>query len=245
MVHETLRYFLIAFVSSAALIVMSKIILQFLIRRPADYYDAAELYQEEMMLNSAGLSIHNEVETNPEGELTDEEIHVTPKLTVEEAVQMHLIERDQIKDIPEAEEKDEALEAIRKSLEEAYRQQTETVETEETIAAEEVEETIAAEEAAEPQEAAEQQETEATAKESDNEVEEKTEKKSVEKPEEKPENKPEKSSGNKKSGKRKPSMKMKKAELVEIAESMEIELPENATKKIILELINEKSNTTD
>jgi hypothetical protein len=98
MIAETLEYFVIAFISSAVLIVLSKIILQNLIRRPADYYLAEELRQEEMMLNSAGFSITEEIETNPEGEVTSEHISVTPQLTVDETVDMHLIERENIPD---------------------------------------------------------------------------------------------------------------------------------------------------
>ncbi len=96
MIAETLEYFVIAFISSAVLIVLSKIILQNLIRRPADYYLAEELKQEEMMLNSAGLSITEEIETNPEGEMTSEHISVTPRFTVDETVDMHLIEREKV-----------------------------------------------------------------------------------------------------------------------------------------------------
>ncbi len=72
MLHETLEYLGIAFVCSVLLIIMSKIILQALIRRPADYFDAEELRQEELMLNAGGISITNEHETNPEGEIIEE-----------------------------------------------------------------------------------------------------------------------------------------------------------------------------
>ena len=90
MLTETLEYLGIAFVSSAALIVMSKIILQFILRRPADYYEKAELLQEERMLNAAGFSITEELQTNPEGELTEEHIHVTPVLPAS-----NIVKRDQ------------------------------------------------------------------------------------------------------------------------------------------------------
>lgn len=79
MLHETLEYLGIAFISSVLLIIMSKIILQALIRRPADYYDAEELRQEELMLNAAGISITHEHETNPEGEPI-EETHLEAQL---------------------------------------------------------------------------------------------------------------------------------------------------------------------
>ena len=72
MLTETLEYLGIAFISSALLIIMSKIILQSLIRRPADYYDAEELRQEELMLNAGGISIESEHETTPEGEIMEE-----------------------------------------------------------------------------------------------------------------------------------------------------------------------------
>ena len=94
MLHEILRYFLIAFVSSAILIILSKIILQALLRRPADYYIAEELLQEEMMLNSAGLSLTEELETNQEGEVTTEHIHARPHISIDEAMEMHLADKD-------------------------------------------------------------------------------------------------------------------------------------------------------
>ena len=60
-------------------------------------------------------------------------------------------------------------------------------------------------------------------------------------PEPEVEPEPEPAPPKKKTRKRKPSMKMKKAELIEAAEEMGIEIPEGATKKIILDLIYEKS----
>ena len=97
MLHETLEYLGIAFVSSALLIIMSKIILQALIRRPADYYDAEELRQEELMLSSAGISITKEHETNPEGEPI-EESHLEAHIDHLEPVEPEEI----ITDIPDA-----------------------------------------------------------------------------------------------------------------------------------------------
>lgn len=76
---ETLEYLIIAFISSALLIFMSKIVMQKLLRRPADYYLKEELRQEEMLLNSAGISITEELETTPEGEVTEEHIHAEPQ----------------------------------------------------------------------------------------------------------------------------------------------------------------------
>ena len=72
MLLETLEYLGIAFICSVLLIIMSKIILQALIRRPADYYNAQELREEELMLNAGGMSITLEHDTNPEGEIMHE-----------------------------------------------------------------------------------------------------------------------------------------------------------------------------
>ena len=76
MTTEIMRYLGIAFASSVLLIVLSKIVMQFLFRRPADYYLKEEYRQEEIILNSAGFSIKDEVETTPEGEVTEADIHV-------------------------------------------------------------------------------------------------------------------------------------------------------------------------
>ena len=78
--NEVLRYLGIAFASSVLLIVLSKVIMQFLLRRPADYYLKEEYRQEELILNSAGFSITDEVETNPEGEVTEEHVHVETQI---------------------------------------------------------------------------------------------------------------------------------------------------------------------
>ncbi len=96
---ETIEYLVIAFISSAILIFLSKIVLQAILRRPRDYYREEELRQEEMMLNSAGFSIKDELETNPEGELTSEHIHAEPQISVEEALKMHLADPDKIPNI--------------------------------------------------------------------------------------------------------------------------------------------------
>lgn len=77
---EILRYLGIAFASSVLLLVLSKIIMQAILRRPADYYLKEEYKQEELILNSAGFSIRDEVETTPEGEVTEEHIHVEPQI---------------------------------------------------------------------------------------------------------------------------------------------------------------------
>ena len=79
MAEEFMRYLLIAFISSALLIMLSKVIMQAILRRPADYYLKEEYKQEELILNSAGFSITEEKETTPEGEVTDEHIHVEPQ----------------------------------------------------------------------------------------------------------------------------------------------------------------------
>ncbi|MBR0399826.1 MAG: hypothetical protein IJH95_03295 [Mogibacterium sp.] len=165
MIKETLEYLLIAFISSAVLIVLSKIILQRLIRRPADYYLADELRQEELMLNSAGFSITEEIETNPEGEITEEHIDVTPQISVEEALDMNLIEKERIP--------------------ERFLEQEDAGHSSDAGSA--------SDKAAEPE---------------------------------------------KKGGSRKPSMRMRKDELLAIAAQRGIELPEKATKKDILELLN-------
>lgn len=67
MFMETIEYLLIAFISSAVLIVLSKIILQALIRRPEGYYRDEEFRQEALMLEAGGLSPRQEHETDPEG----------------------------------------------------------------------------------------------------------------------------------------------------------------------------------
>jgi hypothetical protein len=77
---EFLRYLGIAFASSALLLVLSKIVMQFLFRRPADYYLREEYRQEELILNNAGFSISDEVETTPEGEVTEEHVHAEPQI---------------------------------------------------------------------------------------------------------------------------------------------------------------------
>lgn len=80
MIAETLEYLITAFICSALLIFLSKIVMQKLLRRPADHYLKEELRQEELMLNRAGISIKDELETTPEGEVTDEHIHADPQL---------------------------------------------------------------------------------------------------------------------------------------------------------------------
>lgn len=86
MLLETLEYLGIAFICSVILIIMSKIILQALIRRPADYYNARELMEEELMLNAGGISITHEHETNPEGEIIEEK-HLEAQLGDSEAAE--------------------------------------------------------------------------------------------------------------------------------------------------------------
>ena len=84
MTTEFLRYLGIAFASSALLLVLSKIIMQAVLRRPADYYLKEEYRQEELILNSAGFSITEELETTPEGEVSEEHLHVQPQLPKQE-----------------------------------------------------------------------------------------------------------------------------------------------------------------
>ena len=77
---EVLKYLGIAFISSALLIVLSKIVMQAILRRPADYYLKEEYRQEEQILNAGGFSIKDEMVTTPEGELTEEHVHVEPQI---------------------------------------------------------------------------------------------------------------------------------------------------------------------
>ena len=149
MAMEFFRYLGIAFVSSALLIVLSKIVLQAILRRPADYYLREEYRQEELILNAGGFSIRDEVVMTPEGEVTEEHIHVEPQIPKPE----NTPEQEEQK--PAGEEKIPAGVPLTKS------------------------------------------------------------------------GKP-----------RKPSMNMKKAELAAIAEWKGIELPPDATKAVMLELIN-------
>lgn len=71
---------MIAFVCSALLIFMSKVVMQKILRRPADYYLKEEYRQEELMLNAAGISLLDEHETGPEGEVTEEHVHAEPQI---------------------------------------------------------------------------------------------------------------------------------------------------------------------
>lgn len=152
MTTEIMRYLGIAFASSVLLLVLSKIIMQAILRRPADYYLKEEYKQEEIMLNSAGFSITAEMETTPEGEVTEEHIHVEPQ-------------------IPKPEPEPEVTEAEMPA---------------EKPAAEEIPAGVPLTKSGKP---------------------------------------------------RKPSMSMKKDELIAIAEWKGIELPHKATKAVILELI--------
>ena len=152
MTNEIMRYLGIAFASSVLLLVLSKIIMQAILRRPADYYLKEEYRQEELMLNSGGISITAEMETTPEGEVTEEHIHVEPQ-------------------IPKPEPETEVTEAEKAA---------------EKPAAEKIPAGVPLTKSGKP---------------------------------------------------RKPSMSMKKDELIAIAEWKGIELPPKATKNVILELI--------
>lgn len=92
MMTEILRYLGIAFASSVLLLVLSKVIMQFILRRQADYYLKEEYKQEELILNNAGFSINDEVETNPEGEVTEEHVHVEPQLPKPEPLEIPVFE---------------------------------------------------------------------------------------------------------------------------------------------------------
>ena len=123
MLLETLEYLGIAFICSVILIIMSKIILQALIRRPADYYNARELMEEELMLNAGGISITKEHETNPEGEIIEEK-HLEAQLgdseaakpeeimleipdAVAESIEVHEEEAEAAEPVPEPEPESE------------------------------------------------------------------------------------------------------------------------------------------
>ena len=233
MLNETLEYIGIAFVSSAILIVLSKIILQSLIRRPADYYAAEELRQEELMLNAGGLSIFSEHETTPEGE-TIETSHLEPHMEwpddISGIVERHTKPEHDRKHAPEAEEEphkehiwEESYDEIRRSLEAAFAGEAAKQSAESEAEAVSPEEPVVPEPISEPE-----PETETVPE---------AEAEPMSEPEEKPQ------IPMTKSGKpRKPSMKMKKDELTAIAESMGIEIPAKTTKAVILELINANDN---
>lgn len=308
MLHETLEYLGIAFISSVLLIIMSKIILQALIRRPVDYYDAEELMEEELMLNAAGISMSEEHETNPEGEPmmeTHMEAHVSD---------FHAAEPEEIiEDIPEAvhesieftpddEDSDDYIEedgydmAIYETSDETESEapteetgakvQTEETGTEEqmeeTGIEEQTEETVTEEQIpAEPDYTfkikAKTSRTKKPKKREEPEPEENAPEEadgqgssewnesyaeirnSLEKAysdrnpaqDDKADNSKAKSdkkaSGGKKKSKnknrpRKPSMKMNKNELLSVAESKGVSVPEGATKKQILDLIYDEIN---
>ena len=135
MLLETLEYLGIAFICSVLLIIMSKIILQALIRRPADYYNARELREEELMLNAGGISITKEHETNPEGEIIKEK-HLEAQLGDIEAAEpeeIMLEVPDAIADSIEVhkEQEDEVAETVsepEKETEEAAEPEKESVE---------------------------------------------------------------------------------------------------------------------
>jgi outer membrane biosynthesis protein TonB len=159
MLLETLEYLGIAFICSVILIIMSKIILQALIRRPADYYNARELREEELMLNAGGISITKEHETNPEGEIIEEK-HLEAQLGDIEAAEPEEI----MLEVPDAiaesievhkEQEDEVAETVsepEKETEEAAEPEKEAEEvTEETEPEPEVAEETEAEPEPEPE----------------------------------------------------------------------------------------------
>lgn len=135
MLLETLEYLGIAFISSVLLIIMSKVILQALIRRPADYYNARELREEELMLNAGGISITKEHETNPEGEIIEEK-HLEAQLGDVEAAEPEEI----MLEVPDA---------IAESIE-VHKEQEEEVAEPEVIAEEATEEAVEPEPEEEP-----------------------------------------------------------------------------------------------
>lgn len=54
-VKEFIEYFAIAFVASACLIFMAKIVMNKLIRKDVNYYEDVELEEEERMLRGANI----------------------------------------------------------------------------------------------------------------------------------------------------------------------------------------------
>ena len=261
MLHETLEYLGIAFICSVLLIIMSKIILQALIRRPADYYNARELMEEELMLNAAGISITREHETNPEGEIIEEK-HLEAHLGDSEAAEPEEI----MLEIPDAvaesievhQEEEEAAEEIVSEPEEGTEEVPVTEEKEVEVAEPEPEpaavetknpeETFGfsiraktsrtrkpkrkeEEEAAEELEEAKAAMDEAKAKAAESEAASEWSESYAE-----IRDSLEKAFTERR---RKPSMHMNKKELTEIAIGMGIELPNKVTKREILDLINE------
>ncbi len=210
MTTEILRYLGIAFASSVLLLVLSKIIMQFILRRPADYYLKEEYKQEELILNNAGFSINDEVETNPEGEVTEEHVHVEPQLPKPEPVTIPIPVKE--KKEPETEKPEPAPELITIPMFEIPVSGTEP----EPVAQPEIKKpepvpeliTIPFPEPEKPQ----------AEKQKDGEI---------------PAGIPLTKTGRP----RKPSMSMKKDELKAIAEWKGIALPPDATKALILELI--------
>ena len=210
MTTEILRYLGIAFASSVLLLVLSKVIMQFILRRPADYYLKEEYKQEELILNNAGFSINDEVETNPEGEVTEEHVHVEPQLPKPEPVTIPIPVKE--KKEPETEKPEPAPELITIPMFEIPVSGTEPdpVAQPEIKKPEPVPEliTIPFPEPEKPQ----------TEKQKDGEI---------------PAGIPLSKTGRP----RKPSMSMKKDELKAIADWKGIALPPDATKAAILELI--------
>ena len=251
MLMETLEYLGIAFICSVLLIILSKIILQSLIRRPADYYDAKELLQEELMLNAGGISITSEHETTPEGEIM-EETHLEAHIAGIEAAEPEEI----ITDIPES-----VIESIEaEEIEEEIEPDNDTDLDDDADMFEEPEPEPEPEPVAEPEPELAPYEFRIKAR----TTRERKPIKPVKREEEEPDMPAEVSEEStqegwpesydeirnsleqaytkkkKKNRRRKPSMNMSKAELVKIAESKGIAIPEDATKRMILGLIYEE-----
>ena len=273
MLLETLEYLGIAFICSVLLIIMSKIILQALIRRPADYYNAEELRQEELMLNAGGISITNEHDTNPEGEILHE-THLEAQLgDIEPAEPEEIIaeipqsvhDSIEVSEEPDDDEPDDGIEYVDYSEDEDYPAEAETEKPAEpeNVVTSEPEKIISGE----PEEQfgfsikaktsrtkkPKNREEEAAAEELEQAKAAMDEAKNSENGEAPASSWTESyadirsslehafsenNSGKKNSGRRRaPSMNMNKKELLQIAASRGIEVPEEATKRQILDLI--------
>ena len=217
MLHETLEYLGIAFASSAVLIILSKIILQSLIRRPAEYYIAEEVHQEGLMLQAAGLGLANELETDFEGENIEGSDLIDEGISAEKM----LMEQEE-----KRRQKAEAAKKLKESADAAAAAR---------MMAEHPELAADLKPAEKPEPVSETEPEEVPVK-KDRTKEYADIRKQLEAAYEASRGKadiPLTSTGKP----RKPSMKMKKDELISIAKAMGIELPEKATKAVILDLI--------
>jgi len=54
--NESLYYFIVSLIGSYVLILLAKVLLDRVLRKPADYYEKDEIEEENRMLAAAGLS---------------------------------------------------------------------------------------------------------------------------------------------------------------------------------------------